>query len=119
VRFEVRDATRLSLPAAGFDTIFDCGLLHNLHRYGGVDAYLARLPALAAAGGDLHVLAISAAAGQGWGITEEYLRAAFGEPHWTGTRIAETEIVARVEGEPLALPGYLVTATAPPGRAAA
>ncbi|MEU4365692.1 hypothetical protein [Micromonospora chersina] len=44
--FQVRDATRLSLPSAPFDSIFDSGLLHSLVRRGGdaADAYLASLP---------------------------------------------------------------------------
>src|SRR5918997_140726 len=35
VDFQVRDATRLSLPSAPFDSVFDSGLLHSLDRYGG------------------------------------------------------------------------------------
>ncbi|MEU4422497.1 methyltransferase domain-containing protein [Actinoplanes sp. NPDC024001] len=114
VDFQVQDATRLSLPPAGFDTIVDCGLLHNLHRHGGADTYLAQLPALAAPGAHLIVLAVSAAAGEGWTVTEQYLRDAFAEPAWTGARIEETEVVAQVDGEPLSLRGFLLRAAAPP-----
>jgi hypothetical protein len=35
VHFEVQDATDLSLPSAPFDSAFDSGLLHSLHRHGG------------------------------------------------------------------------------------
>ena len=38
VHFEVQDATRLSLPSAPFDSVFDSGLLHILHRRGGGEA---------------------------------------------------------------------------------
>lgn len=42
VRFEVQDATTLSLAAAPFDRVFDSGLLHSLSRNGdAVDEYLA------------------------------------------------------------------------------
>src|SRR5215207_8370066 len=35
VHFEVQDATRLSLPSAPFNSVFDSGLLHSLNRRGG------------------------------------------------------------------------------------
>jgi ubiquinone/menaquinone biosynthesis C-methylase UbiE len=108
VRFEVQDATRLSLPAAPFDAVFDSGLLHNLARHGGAEEYLASLPGLAGPGATVFVLAVSAKAGPGWNLTEESLRADFAEPHWTGTRVDEVDVVADVEGQPLLLPGYLV-----------
>ena len=44
VHFEVQDATRLSLPSAPFDSVFDSGLLHNLVRHGGAE----RIPRVAA-----------------------------------------------------------------------
>lgn len=107
VHFEVGDATRLSLAAAPFDTVFDSGLLHNLHRYAdsGLDDYLARLPGLAAPGAAVYVLAISAAAGPGWSLTEEALRACFPGPAWTGTTIEAADVVAR-EFE---MPGFLLS----------
>jgi SAM-dependent methyltransferase len=106
VHFEVGDATRLSLPTAPFGTVFDSGLLHNLHRYAdsGLDDYLVRLPGLAAPGAAVYVLAISAAAGPGWSLTEEALRACFPEPAWTGTTIETAGVVARE----LVLPGFLL-----------
>jgi SAM-dependent methyltransferase len=109
VRFEVQDATRLSLPAAPFDSVFDSGLLHSLQRRGGTDAdaYLAQLPGLVAPGGTLLVLAVSPQAGQGWGLTAEYLRDAFRAPDWEGTRIEPIEVAADVDGQPLALAGFL------------
>jgi 2-polyprenyl-3-methyl-5-hydroxy-6-metoxy-1,4-benzoquinol methylase len=95
VHFEVQDATKLSLPAAPFDSIFDSGLLHNLHRAAGAEEFAALLPGLAAPGATVFILAISAAAGQGWGLTEEALRAWFPEPAWIGTRVEEIEVQAR------------------------
>jgi SAM-dependent methyltransferase len=114
VRFEVGDATRLSLAAAPFDMVFDSGLLHNLHRYAdsGLDDYLARLPGLAAPGAAVFVLAVSAAAGPGWSLTEESLRDCFPGPAWTGTTIEATDVVAR----DLTLPGFLLS-TVRAGRA--
>jgi SAM-dependent methyltransferase len=63
VHFEVQDARRLSLPSAPFDSVFDSGLLHILHRNGGgqVDDYLALLPGLAAPGATVFVLAVALA----------------------------------------------------------
>jgi len=110
VNFEVQDATRLSLPSAPFDSVFDSGLLHSLQRRGGVEAqaYLALLPGLAAPSGSVFVLAVSPAAGQGWGLTEEYLRAAFAEPDWVDTEIERIDVAAQVDGGELLLAGYLL-----------
>jgi SAM-dependent methyltransferase len=99
--FLIGDATRLELGE--FDALFDSGLLHNLHRHGGAEDYLALLPRLAAPGATLQVLAVSASSGEGWGLTGDYLRAAFAEPLWTGTRIDVIEVTATVG----ALPGLL------------
>jgi len=108
VDFEVRDATTLSLPP--FDTVFDSGLLHNLHRLDGgqTDAYLALLPGLAAPGASVFVLAVSLEQDQPWGVTEPLLREWFAEPMWSGTRIERAEIAARVDGEDLVLPAFLL-----------
>jgi SAM-dependent methyltransferase len=108
VDFEVADATRLSLPPAPFDSVFDSGLLHNLARHGGAEEYLAALPELAAPGATVFVLAVSRTAGQDWNLTEEVLRADFAEPHWVDTRIEEVDVVADVDGRELVLPGYLL-----------
>jgi SAM-dependent methyltransferase len=110
VHFEAQDATRLSLPGAPFDTVFDSGLLHTLHRRGGTEAeqYLALLPGLAAPGATVFVLAVAVQAGQGWGVTEEYLRASFAEPQWTGTRVEEIDVEADTDGRQLSLAGYLL-----------
>lgn len=110
VRFEVQDATRLSLPAAPYDAVFDSGLMHNLVRHGGDEAetYLAQLPGLAAPGATVHLLAVSPAAGQGWGVSEEFLRAAFAGPHWAGTRIEEIIVAAETGGDQLSLAGLLL-----------
>jgi SAM-dependent methyltransferase len=77
VHFEVQDATDLSLPSAPFDSVFDSGLLHSPSGagVGEVDDYLVLLPGLAAPGATVFVLAVSLEAGQGWGVTEEFLRA--------------------------------------------
>ncbi|MFG2107610.1 class I SAM-dependent methyltransferase [Micromonospora chersina] len=110
VHFEVQDATRLSLPSAPFDAIFDSGLLHSLVRRGGgaADAYLAALPGLAAPGATVFVLAVSLADGQGWGVTEDLLRAGFAEPEWVGTEVEEIQVAAETDGRRLSLPGFLL-----------
>lgn len=110
VHFDVQDATNLSLPQAPFDTLFDCGLLHNLHRQAGsaADDYLAQLPGLVAAGGIAVVLAISQTGDQPWGVTEEWLRDIFGAPVWTATRIDEITVAAQDNGAELLLPGLLL-----------
>jgi SAM-dependent methyltransferase len=120
VQFEVHDARRLVLPSAPFDSVFDSGLLHILHRAGGDGAqeYLALLPGLAAPGATAFVLAVSVAHGGGWGVTEEYLRAAFAEPDWVGTRIEDIDVVAEPGGQRLLLAGFLLSTTrASPGSA--
>jgi SAM-dependent methyltransferase len=110
VHFEVQDATALSLPSAPFDSVFDSGLLHSLHRRGGsaADDYLALLPGLAAPGATVFVLAVSEEGGQGWGVTEEFLRAAFAEPQWVGTEVEEIDVAAETDGRELSLAGYLL-----------
>lgn len=109
VHFEVQDATKLSLPSAPFDSVFDSGLLHSLDRDGGdVDAYLARLPANAGPGATVFVLAVSLEDGQGWGVTEEFLRASFAEPVWVDTTIDAIDVAAEMGGEELTLPGFLL-----------
>ncbi|GIF67491.1 hypothetical protein Ais01nite_55260 [Asanoa ishikariensis] len=110
VRFEVGDATKL--PAAEFDAVFDSGLLHNLHREDEAQtaAYLTLLPTLTTPGGTVHVLGVSAAAGHGWNMTEEFLRASFAAPTWTDTRVADIEVAAIVDGQDLTMPGFLLRA---------
>jgi ubiquinone/menaquinone biosynthesis C-methylase UbiE len=110
VHFEVQDATSLSLPSAPFNSVFDSGLLHSLHRRGGgeVDEYLAQLPGLAAPGATVFVLAVSMMADQGWGVTEDYLRAAFSEPQWVGTQVDQIEVAGQEGGRKLSLPGFLL-----------
>ncbi|MGW5669266.1 class I SAM-dependent methyltransferase [Micromonospora sp. NPDC003776] len=111
VHFEAQDATALSLPSAPFDSVFDSGLLHSLHRRGdggGVEDYLRLLPGLAAPDATVFVLAVSFEAGQGWGVSEEFLRAAFAEPQWTGTRIEEIDVAAETDGQHLLLAGFLL-----------
>jgi SAM-dependent methyltransferase len=110
VRFEVQDATDLSLPWAPFDSVFDSGLLHSLNRRGGgeVDNYLAQLPGLAAPGATVFVLAVSLEASQGWGLTEAFLRASFAEPEWVETQVEEIDVAAETGGRKLALAGFLL-----------
>jgi SAM-dependent methyltransferase len=110
VHFEVQDATDLSLPSAPFDSVFDSGLLHSLNRRGRgeVDAYLALLPGLAAPGATVFVLAISLEEGQGWGVTEEFLRASFSEPEWVDTEVEEIDVVAELDGREFVLRGFLL-----------
>jgi SAM-dependent methyltransferase len=109
VHFEVQDATRLSLPSAPFDSLFDSGLLHSLKRGSGdVGEYLALLPGLAAPGATVFVLAISLEAAQGWGVTEEELRADFAEPDWVDTRVEQIDVSAEWQDQKLTLPGFLL-----------
>lgn len=110
IRFEVQDATTLSLPSAPFHSVFDSGLLHSLDRRGGreVEQYLARLPELTADGAAVFVLAVSLEAGHGWGVTEEYLRACFPAPRWVNTRVERIDVAAETGGQRLALPGFLL-----------
>jgi SAM-dependent methyltransferase len=117
VHFEVQDATVLSLPSAPFDTVFDSGLLHSLHRRGGgdADAYLALLPGVAAPGAGVFVLAVSLAAGLGWGVTGESLRADFADPRWIDTEIEEIDVTAKSGGQDLILPGFLLHTVRAPG----
>jgi SAM-dependent methyltransferase len=113
VTFDVQDATRLSLPPASFHSIFDSGLLHSLYRIGSdqVGAYLAQLPGLAAPGCALFIVAVSIDAGEGWGITEGFLRDAFAAPLWTGTSVEPIQVTAMPEGEPpLSLRAHLLRA---------
>jgi SAM-dependent methyltransferase len=110
VHFEVQDATDLSLPSAPFDSVFDSGLLHSLVRRGGgeEERYLALLPGLAAPGATVFVLAVSLAHGQGWGVTEEFLRASFAEPEWVDTRVEGIDVFADWDGQELLLAGFLL-----------
>jgi SAM-dependent methyltransferase len=109
IDFGVQDATKLSLPSAPFDSVFDSGLLHSLDRHGsGVDEYLALLPDLAAPGATVFVLAVSPENGNGWGLTDEFLRASFAAPAWTGTRTEPITVAAEMGGEQLELPGFLL-----------
>lgn len=112
IHFEVQDATRLSLTAAPFDSVFDSGLLHSLPRLADVAVgdYLALLPELVAPGGRLFVLAVSAAGGQGFGVTDEFLRESFPAPLWAETRIEETTVAAEPGDEKLSFPAFLLRA---------
>ncbi|MFF5077720.1 class I SAM-dependent methyltransferase [Actinoplanes sp. NPDC000266] len=110
IHFEVQDATTLTLPGT-YNTLIDCGLLHNLHRRGHPGAYLTRLPTLAAPGATLIVLAISHEQDQDWGLTDDYLRTAFPAPTWTATTIEHTQITADDAGTHLLLPALLLRTT--------
>lgn len=111
-KFEVQDATKLELHNAPFDTIFDSGLLHNLHREGGdVDGYLARLPALTEPGTMLYVLAVSADAGPEWTITRDMLEGFFPEPTWTDHKIKDIQVYAEVDKQTVTMPGFLLRAS--------
>ncbi|MFI5898286.1 class I SAM-dependent methyltransferase [Actinoplanes sp. NPDC051513] len=112
IHFDVQDATRLSVAAAPFDSVLDSGLLHSLPRLAdvAVDDYLALLPGLVAPGGLLFVLAVSAAGGQGFGVTEEFLRESFSPPAWAETRIEETTVAAEPGDEKLSFPAFLLRA---------
>lgn len=118
VHFEVQDARTLSPPSAPYDSVFDSGLLHSLHRLGGGEeaAYLALLPGLAAPGANVFVLVVSVEDGQGWGVTEEWLRAAFAEPRWVDTEVRRIDVAASTGGQQLRLPGFLLRTVRAPRR---
>ncbi|MEU8662451.1 class I SAM-dependent methyltransferase [Actinoplanes philippinensis] len=99
VDFRVGDARTLDLQP--FDVIVDSGLLHSLHRHGGVEDYLDLLPRLLVGGGSLVLLVVSA-----WGITEDYLRAVFAAPVWDVATVTPIDVVS-VHGP---LPGFLLKA---------
>ena len=61
------------------------------------------------------VLALSAAAGEGWGVTEDYLQSGFPEPAWTGTRIVNTEILAQVANQEHRMRAFLLSTHRSPG----
>ena len=52
--------------------------------------------------------AVSFEAGQGWGVTEEFLRASFAEPEWVDTEVEEIDVAAEIGGRELSLAGYLL-----------
>ena len=110
VHFEVQDATSLSLPSAPFNAVFDSGLLHSLHRHSAeqMEEYLGLLPGLAAPGATVFVLAVSVEDGQGWGVTEELLRASFPAPEWVDTAVERIDVAAETGGQKLSLPGFLL-----------
>jgi SAM-dependent methyltransferase len=109
VRFEVRNARHLPLPSEPFDSVFDSGLLHSLVRNDdGADEYLALLPQLTAPGAVVFVLAVSVTAGHGWSVTDEWLRASFAGPAWTGTEVEQIKVHAQSDGRHLTLPGFLL-----------
>ncbi len=116
VRFEVQNATALSLSSAAFDSVFDSGLLHTLVRRGGgeADEYVALLPGLAGPGASVFVLAVSLEGDQPWGVTEASLRAFFAEPEWVDTEIEKIDVAAETGGETHVLPGFLLRAVRAP-----
>ncbi|MFG3299538.1 hypothetical protein [Micromonospora chersina] len=61
------------------------------------------------------MLAVSLADGQGWGVTEDLLRAGFAEPEWVGTEVEEIRVAADTGGQRLALPGFLLRTVRAPG----
>jgi SAM-dependent methyltransferase len=107
IDFQTQDATRLNLPAAPFNEVFDSGLLHSLVRNGGPGAaeYLALLPKLTAPAGTVFVLAVSIEAGHGWGLPDEFLRTSFTDPLWTATDVQHITVIA----QDIELRGFLLT----------
>ena len=51
---------------------------------------------------------MSLEAGQGWGLTDEFLRAGFAEPEWVDTEVEEIDVAAEIGGRKLFLPGFLL-----------
>jgi SAM-dependent methyltransferase len=115
VRLQVRDILEPDPDSHShtvYNTVFDSGLLHNLHRGGGpVEAYLDVLPTLVATDGFLYVLAVSAEAGEGWTVTREFLESSFTGPHWDNTIIKDVEVIAEAGFEKVTMPGFLLRAT--------
>ena len=56
------------------------------------------------------LLAVSFEAGQGWGVTEEFLRASFAEPVWVDTEIEQIEVAAELGDQEFSLRGFLLRA---------
>ncbi len=108
VRFEVADARRLDRLDMRPRTVLDSGLLHSLDDAGRA-AYVAGLEAICLPDALVAVLAMSEAAGLGWGTTADRLRDAFGGPAWSATAVSDAEIVARPAGEERHLPALLLT----------
>ncbi|MEV6345261.1 class I SAM-dependent methyltransferase [Actinoplanes sp. NPDC051851] len=115
VRLQVRDITEPDTDSHShtvYNTVFDCGLLHNLHRQGGpVGAYLDVLPTLVAPDGFLYVLAVSAEAGEGWTVTRDYLEATFTAPHWVSTIVKDVQVIAEDGYDKITMPGFLLRTT--------
>ncbi|BEL05077.1 hypothetical protein Q0Z83_032680 [Actinoplanes sichuanensis] len=107
IDFRVGDARSLSLEP--FNAVIDSGLLHSLLRYGGAAPYVDLLPRLTAPGGSLTILAISAEGAQGWGVTEDYLKATFTAPTWTDVTVSPIEVISTAGP----LPGFLLQASRP------
>jgi SAM-dependent methyltransferase len=113
VAFRLADAEHLDDLDLRPRTVFDSGLLHNLDRPG-QRAYLAGLAAICDPGAVVHVLAVCAAAGSGWDLTQRRLHQLFGAPQWVDTRIEMADVLALVDGEELHLPSFLLAATRAP-----
>lgn len=73
-----------------------------------MDDYVALLPDLAAPGATVFVLAVSVEDGQGWELTEEFLRACLAEPAWVGTEVEEIDVAAEIGGQRLTPAGFLL-----------
>lgn len=107
VDFRVLDATRLDRGLGPFDAVLDSGLIHSLDD-DEQERYLRRLPLLCNRGATVFVLAVSLDAGQGWGVTAEFLADAFAPPTWVDSTIASIEVAAQMSGTRLSLPGFLL-----------
>ena len=108
VTFHVADATRLDELEVRPRTVVDSGLLHCLDD-DAQRAYVAGLEAVCDTGACVCVVAMSAEAGLGWGVTREELARAFPEPGWTESTIQPAQILALVDGQELHLAAFLLT----------
>lgn len=113
VEFRVGDAERLERLDVRPRTVFDSGLLHNLDEPGR-RAYLAGLTSICDPGAVLYILAIAAEAGPGWDLTRAGLSRLFSAPSWVEVDIEAAEVLARVDGEALRLPSFLMSARRAP-----
>lgn len=109
IEFQVGDAEHLEGLGVRPRTVFDSGLLHNLDEEGR-RAYVAGLTAICDAGAVVYILAVVHEAGPGWDLTREGLNQLFLAPHWVETTIEAADVLAKVDGDELHLPSFLVTA---------
>ncbi|MEV0374126.1 class I SAM-dependent methyltransferase [Streptomyces sp. NPDC050636] len=112
--FEVADARRLDGHVDAYDTVVDCGLLHNLSA-ADAPAYAAALQRATRPGAHVHVIGFSDELPGDWGprrLTEADFRATFAAG-WELESLKRIEIVGYTGdngAKPMTLQAWLVTA---------